>query len=127
MGYRTVVILYNDQAHEWENDPKLGEKISRAMHEVAQRSEPSSLSYSTGASIHYGNVVECAHADGETLAMIESYSFYPLAYGSWHSGKSIIKQKLELLTRAAETMGYHLVKNKPEPEIVGTNHDGHDI
>lgn len=36
MGFRTVVMLSNDYAHEWEHDPKLGEKIAHAMNYASQ-------------------------------------------------------------------------------------------
>jgi hypothetical protein len=31
MGFRTVVILNNDRAHEWEKDAKLGQLIAADM------------------------------------------------------------------------------------------------
>ena len=38
MGFRTVVVLFNDQASEWENDPSLGKKISHAKNFATGRS-----------------------------------------------------------------------------------------
>jgi hypothetical protein len=32
MGFRTVVILNNDMASNWVNDPQLGHKIGHASH-----------------------------------------------------------------------------------------------
>lgn len=50
MGYRTVVILSNDDAHVWKNDAKLGEKIMIAA------SHPD-------ANFEYGDIVEQVHCD----------------------------------------------------------------
>lgn len=105
MGHRTIVILYNDQASEWENDPLLGKKIARAMnHATGGRAEDPK------ADLHYGRVVECAHADCLTLGVFDSYSFKPLAHDSWRRGEADEAMKLRMLKEAAESMGYRLTK-----------------
>jgi hypothetical protein len=50
MGFRTVVVLSNDQAHEWTQDPELGQKIMQAGLEIPN-----------GAYFQYGKVVEQVH------------------------------------------------------------------
>src|SRR5271155_3685741 len=127
MGYRTVVILYNDQAHEWTSDPELGKKINRAMSRVTDITPTAG---GMGATIGYGAVVECVHADSETLAMIESYSYHPMAYGAWHTRKTTLEAKIGLLEKAANQLGYRLSKipGALHPELtLNTNSDGHDI
>ncbi len=104
MGFRTVVILFNDQAHEWSKDAKLGEKISSAMNH-AMSGKPSEESF-----IGYGRVVECVHADVQTLAVVDSYNFKPLAHGHWHQGQTDEDMQLKILKEAAEKLGYRLVK-----------------
>lgn len=102
MGFRTVVVLFNDQASEWEKDPLLGKKIAQAMNHV-NRQEPCS------DSMGYGRVVECTHADSQTMGIFNSYSFVPVAHGHWHPSQTPAEMKLELLQRAADEMGYRLV------------------
>jgi hypothetical protein len=106
MGFRTLVLLYNDQSKEWENDPELGKKIVIGMNHVARdRKDLYGPSY-----LGYGRVVECTHADTETLAVVSSYSFNPVARSSWYMNKDEATTKMELLRQAADSMGYRLVK-----------------
>lgn len=98
MGFRTVVVLYNDQASEWSKDDKLGEKISHAMN--ACRAD---------GNLGYGKVVECCHADQITLAVLDSYHFSPVAYSHWNSGVDAEAQQLRLLKEAASKLGYRIV------------------
>ena len=98
MGFRTVVMLNNDQAHEWQNDPLLGQKIVAGMNHISD--EVGSIS-----DMGYGRVVECQHADTVTLVRLGFYKrFEPLAYGSYKT------DNLDLLKEAAATLGYRLVK-----------------
>lgn len=106
MGYRTTVILYNDQSAEWKNDPELGRKIAHAMNFAMSTKE----STEPEASLGYGRVVQCAHADTQTIGILDSYYFRPLAHGHWHHGQSVEDMKVELLKRAADELGYKLVK-----------------
>lgn len=68
MGFRTVVMLNNDACHEWSVDPALGEKISMAMTHASSRDRRDMASVGG-----YGQVVECVHADQQTLAMLDGY------------------------------------------------------
>lgn len=105
MGYRTVVMLSNDYAHEWENDPKLGKKIALAMNGVDDKRR-------VGA---YGLVAECVHADTQTLAVLDGYTkFNPLAYKGWTTNEADEETALHLLKDAADTLGYRLVKKRSE-------------
>ena len=68
MGFRTVVMLSNDMAHQWEKDEALGKKISRAMNYANDMDRKDMASISG-----YGTVVECVHADCQTLAMLATH------------------------------------------------------
>ena len=102
MGYRTVVVLYNDQASEWENDPELGKKIAHGMNGVHMQDN---------GDLHYGKVVECTHADTQTLAVVDGYNFQPVAYEAWNSCDTPSSVVMKLLRAAAKKMGYRLVKD----------------
>lgn len=108
MGFRTVVILYNDQASEWEKDPELGRKISIGMND-AMSSLP--RDWNSPANLHYGNVMACEHADNVSLFAIDSYYGRRLATGftgSWQ--RDAREVDLELIKTAAAELGYRLVK-----------------
>ncbi len=108
MGFRTVVMLNNDMCHEWSNDSNLGSMIRGAM-DYAHTSNPERREWSRLG--NYGRVVECVHADTQTLVRLDHYSgFEPLAYTSRTFGPSTEEDKLTLLKRAAEEMGFRLVK-----------------
>jgi hypothetical protein len=103
MGFRTVVMLNNDLHHEWSRDEKLGQHISRAT------SIP-------GMMPRYGAVVQCAHADLQTLAILDGYtSFDQIAGKGWVREEAREDMALKLLKEAAEKLGYRLVK-KPTPK-----------
>ncbi len=107
MGFRTVVILFNDQASEWEKDPSLGKKIAQAMNHANSKERPHD------ADLGYGRVVECAHADTQTLGVLNSYNFMPLTYSHWFPNQSNEDMQLALLKQAADKLGYRLTK-KPQ-------------
>lgn len=109
MGYRTVVVLFNDQASQWENDPDLGKKISHAMNFVGEENKDRPYG---SPWLGYGRVVECAHADTQTLAFIDSYSMEPLAHGYWNESVATTDAQLNLLKDAAKKLGYQLVKGE---------------
>jgi hypothetical protein len=101
MGFRTVVILNNDHCGKWENDPELGRKISRAMNDLR----------GTAANLGgMGRVVECCHADSQTLAVIDSLTFTPLAYDLWVRNEREDAVVLKMLRQAADRKGYRLVR-----------------
>lgn len=102
MGYRTVVMLDNDFAHEWGNDPELGKKIAHAMNSSPAQDR------SVG---NYGSVVECVHADVQTLAILDGYTFFDrVSVKSWSRNESDQERNLKLLKEFAESMGYRLTK-----------------
>lgn len=104
MGYRTVVMLSNDYADKWINDPELGRKISIAMNHANRTCEPY-------GELGYGRVVECTHADTQTVAVLDGYDFFtPLARDGWRRGDSTDDRNLRLMKAAAEELGYRLVK-----------------
>jgi hypothetical protein len=109
MGNRTIVVLYNDQTTEWSKDPLLGQKIMIGMNE-AYMSKPGSR-----ADLGYGRVVQCAHADDQTLAIIEGYRFNAVAHSFWTQGQSYAETEMTLLRAWADNKGYRLVK-KPTKE-----------
>lgn len=106
MGFRTTVILYNDRCHEWAADPQLGQKISRAMN-YANSADTDDL---RNADLQYGRVVECAHADTQTLAVLDSYNLTPIARSHWGPNETAEQRDLRLLKEAADRLGYRLVK-----------------
>lgn len=104
MGYRTLVLLHNDNSDQWKNDPQLGRKISAASN-FAMTSQKSDE-----ASLGYGRVVECCHADQQTLAVVDSYSLHPLAHSHWFPNQTDEERALKLLKEAADKLGYRLVR-----------------
>lgn len=113
MGFRTVVMLNNDRSDVWSKDPELGQKIQYAMNFAGSRD----LERRREARLDsYGVVVECVHADTQTLAIIDRYSnFEPISYGFRNYGPETLESRVALLKRAADEMGYRLVakpKNK---------------
>lgn len=109
MGYRTVVVLSNDRASEWENDPELGRKIAHAMNFAM-----GTMTDEDARNAHFGSgrVVECAHADLNTLAMISNYGMKTLGHGSWRSGQEQDAAMLDLLKSAADRLGLTLTKKR---------------
>lgn len=106
MGFRTVVMLNNDRSNEWSKDPLLGEKIQQAMY-YTNKGDDRYGRFSSD--IGYGRVVECAHADLQTLVKLEHYTgFEPVAHGHWYPDQK--DAKMELLKTAADELGYRLVK-----------------
>jgi len=99
MGFRTVVMLSNDMCHEWSKDQELGQKIHRAMNSRDSR---------VG---NYGRVVECTHADTQTLAVLTHYEgFAPLTYNGSFKHEEDAAISLRLIKEAAKSLGYNLVK-----------------
>lgn len=108
MGFRTVVMLNNDASDKWSKDPELGQKILRAMNYTGRKDDFYASNSRLGG---YGQVVECVHADTQTLVRLDHYTgFEPLAHTSRTFGPSTDEDKIELLKRAAEELGFKLVK-----------------
>lgn len=107
MGFRTIVILNNDHAHNWDKDPKLGKLIAQSMHSVGSANHQDMLQ-----TRGYGCVVECTHADNQTLAVVDSLRFIPTAYSMWSHNHNETENelKIKLLKEAADHLGYRLVK-----------------
>lgn len=104
MGYRTVVVLYNDRASEWAKDPNLGRNIQNVMN----RLEGETLDFD------YGKVAECVHADTQTLALLDGYDMQPLIHSHWHRNESDEETNLRILKEFADKLGY-TVSKKREP------------
>jgi hypothetical protein len=99
-------MLNNDVAHEWRNDTELGHKIARAMNYANDKARKDMASVGG-----YGNVVECVHADCQTLAMLDGYTaFKHLDSQPWVRGEDENSDVLRLLRSAAQKLGYRLVK-----------------
>ena len=98
MGHRTVVVLYNDHAHQWSKDPELGRKIMLAMHDrdVIEG--------------HIGRVIECTHADDQTLMLLDSYNGTPVAHGMWSRLEDGDKVKEKMLRDMADRLGFRVVR-----------------
>ena len=105
MGFRTVVVFYNDQCSEWSKCPDLGERIARAMNTCNNKYDGGNLECG-------GRVVECIHADTQTLALIDGYNLTPIAHSQYNLGgtENFKDVPLKLLKLAAEKLGYRLVK-----------------
>lgn len=106
MGYRTVVMLDNDWCDKWSKDPELGAKISQAMNFVHRPDHERGQVMG-----QYGRVVECVHADTQTLVRLDHYQGFDVLAQTWRSfGPSTDEDTLEMLKNAADKLGYRLVK-----------------
>ena len=105
MGFRTVVVLSNDRAHEWENDPELGRKI---MHAGSMKS----CGYPERArdELPYGTVLEQVHADTQTVAILDGYSGEAMAHTHWFQNQTDEQRDLACLKALAEKLGYRVSK-----------------
>jgi len=99
MGYRTVVVLANDQQHVWESDPELGAKIAASAARINRAGQPR---------FEYGNIVEVEHSDCQRLVVLDSYNGTVLAEKSWYRNETQAETKLALLKQAAAELGYRL-------------------
>lgn len=115
MGYRTVVILYNDRCGEWSNDPDLGKKIEAGMNYTSGSLRGQNAGMLTPANLHYGNVAQCVHADTTTLSVINGYHMRSMLHSFYKPGEDAISEELRMLKEVADKFGYKLVK-KAEPK-----------
>lgn len=113
MGFRTVVVLHNDQASEWKDDPNLGQKIFVGMNFVNDKEANSP------ANMPYGRVVECVHADQQTLAVIDSYNLQTIASGLWAQGETDPQIQEKLIRAAAAKLGFNLVRQPSAKSRMG--------
>ncbi len=104
MGFRTIVLLHNDDQHNWSKDPDLGNLIATAASSPRSQDEPQRVGPG------YGTVIECTHADTQRLAVLDSYSMTTLATGHWATGNLEKMRDLALLKLAAQKLGYKMVK-----------------
>ena len=98
MGYRTVVVLSNNEAHMWTKDVDLGSKIMDAGLAVDRKQ------------FAYGKVVEQVHADTQSLIIADGYSGFAKAHTQWYPNQGTEQRDLELLQILAMQMGYTLRK-----------------
>ena len=104
MGFRTVVVLNNDLAHDWEKDPELGRKISRAA------SLKGWSGMDTIDRFPYGEVVEQVHADCQTVAFLDGYGGKAMAYSHWFRDQTEEQKNLNMLKALADALGYRVSK-----------------
>ena len=107
MGFRTVVVLNNDLANEWENDPELGKKIFHAA-SAKHWGGKNDQDY-----FQYGDTIEQVHADTQTVAFLDGYGGTAVAHSFWHRGQTEEQKNLEMLKALADKLGYRVSK-KPE-------------
>ncbi len=105
MGFRTIVVLNNDQCGAWSNDPQLGARIRDAMNHATGFPLPPAAALE-----NYGSVVACQHADVQMLCAVTHFQVKPLAYSHWSSGQKSPEVELALLKEAAAKLGYRLAK-----------------
>jgi len=106
MGFRTVVVLSNDKAHEWQNDPQLGNKIFHCATMKtfgAGEREPY---------FPYGEIVEQVHADTQTVAFLDGYGGTAMVTRSWYHGQTNDEKNENLLKALAAQLGYKVSKIK---------------
>ena len=110
MGFRTVVVLNNDQASEWNNDAELGQKISRAASLKDWPARDAIYQFP------YGEVVEQVHADTQTVAFLDGCGGRVVAHSFWHHGQTEEQKNLEMLKALADKLGYRVVKKTEEKD-----------
>ena len=106
MGYRTLVMLYNDEIGHWRENKNLGEDINQAMNYVGS-------GFAQNSHFRGGQVVSCEHADTQVLALVDSYVYKPMAYSNWSSSIANDDVAIQLLKDAAAKLGYRLTKIRP--------------
>lgn len=108
MGFRTVVVLSNDRASEWENDPGLGKRImlaaSMASYGGTEGREDARFN------LPYGEIVEQVHGDTQTVAFLDGYGGKAVARSHWHRGQTQDQKNLDMLKALAEKLGYRVSK-----------------
>ena len=114
MGFRTVVVLSNDQAHQWQNDPELGNKIFHAA--SMQSSGGDEGKQRARQELHYGEIIEQVHADTQTLAVLDGYGGKVIAHTHWSHGQTVESRNLALLKELADKLGY-VVHLKPSKKV----------
>ena len=114
MGNRTVVILYNDQVSDWGHDAYLGQKIIRGMNDAMSLC---AFDHNSDANLYYGKIVQCAHADVQSLVVLDGYDMRPLVHSFQRSSEPVDETNLRLLKEAANRLGYTLHKKSVKSKI----------
>ncbi len=104
MGFRTLIEINNDNMELLTQDPQVGGKIKQA-----------SLDFYCGVGDgeigNLGQVLDVSHTGITKLMVISPFDTETLATASWNADNV----KFELLSEAADKLGYRLVK-KPTPK-----------
>lgn len=109
MGYRTIIVLNNDEANVWGNNP-LGKAITVASgKKISNRGGEILLN-----GVQIGNVIDCEHADTESIVHFSSLHGTTLGRSFYNSRMTEEEQREAMIVELAESMGYKLVKNNPE-------------
>jgi len=106
MGFRTVVVLNNDLAHEWEKDPELGRKIflAASMRHFGKDEDRARNMFP------YGDTIEQVHADTQTVAFLDGYGGKAVAWSHWYRGETEEQKNLKMLKTLADSLGYRIAK-----------------
>ena len=110
MGFRTVVVLSNDRADEWMNDPDRGKNIMTA---ASLKSTGYADKYPDP--LPYGEIIEQVHADEQSVVFFDGYRGEVRAHGHWHRGQTQEQKDEALLKALADKLGYRVLK-KPAPK-----------
>ena len=109
MGYRTIIVLDNDDTNLWGDNPlgkaitsASGKKISNLGGEIMLEGN------------QIGTIIDCEHADIESLVHFSSLSGTVLAKDIHNSRVSEQELRENMLKEIASSMGFTLVKNTPE-------------
>lgn len=105
MGYRTIVILSNDDTG-WGNTD-LGKAIQAA---ASRRLNGRNSEINFGGS-QIGTVLQCEHADTESIVHFSSLHGTTLGRSFYNSRTTEEEQREAMIVQIAESMGYTLVKN----------------
>lgn len=109
MGYRTIIVLNNDEANVWGNNP-LGKAITVASgKKISNRGGEILLN-----GVQIGNVIDCEHSDTESIVHFSSLHGTTLGRSFYNSRMTEEEQREAMIVELAESMGYKLVKNNPE-------------
>lgn len=102
MGFRTIVALSNDRCTDWERNSDLGREI---MMLSASREDRRQAADRIGLTL-----VECTHADTQSLIIADGYTANAVAFSNWHRGQTEDQRNLALLKDLADRLGYRVSK-----------------
>ena len=109
MGYNSTIIIMNDALHTIATDAEFGAAVASAV----SKYDPSTSLYDkdirSGSHVNAASVVACHHADQTALIAIGGNygTVLNMSYGYAHHD---MKDKLRLISDAADAFGYKLVK-----------------